>query len=263
MVRQNKLADRNEFSIVKNPGKPKPVVLSLMNKEFKTVLRTPSYAFNYYAIVLSLPLMVVVTTNLMLSMMKNLTVFNCDFEIVLCSVCMYSILLNSFCANNISREGRFYNSLKTYPISPKQIILSKILFCSITSVISILLTGAVILFNHQLTVLKTFAVIVISLTLNFGVICLATRKDLNTIKHFNGEENTSSTNFLIFWGLIFSVGLVILSLVMTIFLQTKFSLAISNFIICCVLFAISLIVCVLSVVYLFAKLDKRFKETTL
>lgn len=263
MVRHNKLAVRDGFSIVKQPSKPKPVILSLMNKEFKTVLRTPSYAFNYYAIVLSLPLMVVITTNLMLSMMKNLTVFNCDFEIVLCCVCVYSILLNSFCANNISREGRFYNSLKTYPVSPKQVVLSKILFCSITSVVSILLTGVVILINGQLSILKTLAVIVICLILNFGVICLATRKDLNTMKNFEGEENSASTNFLIFWGLIFSIGLVVLSLVMTIFLQTKYSLVQSNLIVCLLLFVISVIVCGLSIIYLFRKLEKKFKETTL
>jgi len=96
LVRQNKLADRNDFYLVRKPRKSRPVVLSMMEKEFKTVLRTPSYAFNYYAIVLSLPLMVVITTNLLFSMMKNLTVFSCDFEIVLCAMCMYSILLNSF-----------------------------------------------------------------------------------------------------------------------------------------------------------------------
>ena len=263
MVRHNKLAVRDGFYIVKNPSKPKSVVISLMNKEFKTVLRTPSYAFNYYAIVLSLPLMVVITTNLMLSMMKNLTVFNCDFEIILGVVCMYSILLNSFCANNISREGRFYNLLKTYPVSAKQVVWSKILFCSITSIISIILTGAVILFNGQLSILKTLAVVIISLTLNFGIICLATRKDLNTMKNFEGEENSSSTNFLIFWGLVFSVGLVVLSLVMTIFLQTRFSLRVSNLIVCSVLFAISVIVLLFAMIYLFRKLDRKFKETTL
>lgn len=263
LVRQNKLASRDEFSIVRAPRKPKPVVVSLMDKEFKTVLRTPAYAFNYYAIVLSLPLMVVITTNLMFSMMKNLTVFNCDFEIVLCTVCMYSILLNSFCANNMSRDGKFYNLLKTYPISPKQVVFSKILFCSITSFISIVITGLTILFNGQLSILKTLAVVLICLILNFGIICLATRKDLNTLKHSDATENSTSTNFLIFWGLVFSIGLVILSLVMTIFLQTKLTLGLANIITCLVLFAISAIVCGLSVIYLLRKLDKKFKETML
>lgn len=263
LVRQNKLADRNDFSLVRKPRKSRPVVLSLMSKEFTTVLRTPSYAFNYYAIVLSLPLMVVITTNLLFSMMSNLTIFNCDFEIVLCAMCMYSILLNSFCANNISRDGKFYNMMKTYPVTAKQVVLSKILFCSITSVISIVATGVVILINGQLSILKTLAVVAICLILNFGIICLATRKDLNTSKHSENAENSQSTNFLLFWGLLFSVGLSVLAFVMSIFLQFKYTIRLSNIITCSVLLFVSLLACLFSVTYLLRKLDKKFKETML
>ena len=263
LVRQNKLADRNDFSLVRKPRKSRPVVLSLMGKEFTTVLRTPSYAFNYYAIVLSLPLMVMITTNLLFSMMKNLTMFSCDFEIVLCAMCMYSILLNSFCATNISRDGKFYNLMKTYPVSAKQVVFSKILFCSITSVISIVATGAIILFNGQLSFLKTLAVVAICLILNFGIICLATRKDLNTSKHSENAENSQSTNFLLFWGLLFSVGLSVLAFVMSIFLQFKYTIRVSNIITCSVLLLISALACLLSVIYLLRKLDKKFKETML
>ena len=263
LVRQNKLAVREEFTRIRTPRKPKPIVVSLMSKEFTTVLRTPSYAFNYYAIVLSLPLMVVITTNLLLSMMKNLTIFNCSFEIVLSVVCMYSILLNSFCANNISRDGRFYNLMKTYPVTPKQVVLSKVLFCSITSFIAIVATGFVVMFTKQLSILKGLAVIIICLVLNFGIICLATRKDLNTMKNNLGEDNTSSSNFLIFWGLVFSIGVAVLAFVLSVFLQIKFNVRIAHIITCLVVFVISAVVCGISIIYLFNKLDKKFKETTL
>ena len=263
LVRQNKLAVRDEFTKIRAPRKQKPVIVSLMGKEFTMVLRTPSYAFNYYAIVLSLPLMVVITTNLLISMMKNLTIFKCNFEIVLSVVCMYSILLNSFCATNMSRDGKFYNSMKTYPILPKQIVWSKILFCSITSGIAILATGFVIAFISQLSVLKTLAVVLIAMILNFGVICMATRKDLNTMQNSGGGENSSSSNFLVFWGLLFSVGVVAISLVMSVALQIKYSVRFANIATCAVVFGIGIIVCVASILYLFRKLDKKFKETTL
>lgn len=263
LVRQNKLNEKNEFSIRKKPRKPRNVVCSLMGKEFINVLRTPRYAFNYYAILLSLPLMVVITTNILFSMMKNLTIFNCDFEIVLCVVCMYSILLNSFCSNNISRDGKFYNLMKTYPVSPKQVIFSKIWFCSITSGISILITGATILISGQLTLLKTLAVVVVALVLNFGVICIATRKDLNTVKYNSATENSQSTNFLIFWGLVFAVGLTVLSFVLSITLQIKFGVRTANYITCLILLCVSVIVAFISILYLLRKLDKKYKETTL
>lgn len=263
LVRQNKLSIRDEFRTVKSPRKPRSVVVTLMEKEFKTVLRTPSYAFGYYAIILSLPLMVIVTTNLLISMMKNLTIFKCDFEIVLSAVCMYSILLNTFCANNISRDGKFFNLMKTYPVSPKQLVLSKILFCSITSFIAILITGVALLVSSQLTVLKTIAVVAIAIILNLGVICIATRKDLNTIKLNNADENSTSVNFLMFWGLIFSVGVTGLSFIMSIFLQISVGIRLAHIITCLVVLVISVLVCFVSIIYLLRKLDKKYKETVL
>lgn len=263
LVRQNKLSLRDEFMIVKSPRKPRSIIGTLMAKEFRTVLRTPSYAFGYYAIVLSLPLMVVVTSNLLVSMMKNLTVFKCNFEIVLSAVCMYSILLNTFCANNISRDGKFFNLMKTYPVTPKQLVLSKIFFCSITSFIAIAITGIALIVANQLTILKTLAVVAIAIILNLGVICIATRKDLNTIKINNSDDNPSSVNFLMFWGLIFSVGIAGLSFIMSIFLQISIGIRLAHIITCLVVLAISALVCFVSVIYLLRKLDKKYKETML
>jgi len=260
LVRQNKIGFKNFYSKSKYSNKQKSVMGSLIGREMVNVLRTPSYAFNYYAIVISLPLMVVVTTNLLFSMMKNLIMFNCDFEIVLCVVCMYSILLNSFCANNISRDGKFFNMMKTYPVSPMKIVMSKIIFCSITSFVAIIFTAAVILINGQLSILKTLAVVVICITLNIGIICIATRKDLNTIKNIQGNENSSSTNFLVFWGLLFAIALTVLSFVLSIFLQFKYNLLISNIVTCSILLIISVTVLILSIWYLFRKLNKKFKE---
>ena len=137
LVRHNRIGKRDEVIIIKKPREKRTVLASLIRKEFLNVLRTPSYAFSYFAIVLSLPLMVFITSNILTAMMKELTMLNCDFEIVLCSVLMYSILLNSFCANNISRDGKFFNLQKTYPISEKKIVFSKVLFCSVSSIFSI------------------------------------------------------------------------------------------------------------------------------
>lgn len=263
LVRQNKLGKREDFYVKKSARKPRKVVSSLMAKEYLNVLRTPSYAFNYFAIVLSLPLMVVITSSLLCSMMQELTLLNCDFEIILCSVTMFSIILNSFCANNITRDGKFFNLLKTFPISPKKIVFSKILFCSITSFISILFTGIALLATNLLSPLKVLAVIIICSILNFGVICLATRKDLNTTKNKSGIENSSSLNFLIFWGLVFSAGLTVVSFVVSLYLQTRFNLLVSNLISSIVLLGLSILMFGFSLIYLLKNLDKKFKEIIL
>ena len=263
LVQHNKIGSKDDLIVKKSPREKRKVTTTLMAKEYLNVLRTPNYAFNYFAIVLSLPLMVVITSSLLCSMMQELTFLNCDYEIVLCSISMFSIMLNSFCANNISRDGKFFNLLKTYPISTKKIIFSKILFCSITSFVSILITGVVILVTGLLSPLKVLAVVIICSILNFGVICLVTRKDLNTTKNKSGNENASAVNFLIFWGLLFSAALTVVSFVVSLYLQTRFNLLVSNLITSAVLLGLSIFVFVCSILYLLKNLDKKFKEIIL
>lgn len=263
LVRQNKIGTRKELVLKRKERAPRNTTFSLITKEYLNVLRTPSYAFNYFAIVLSLPFMVVITSGIMSSMMRELTFLNCDFEIVFCSVCMYSILLNTFCANNISRDGKFFNLIKTYPLSPKKVVFSKIWFCAITSFISILFSGVAVLITGLISPLKTLAVVGICCILNFGIICIATRKDLNTTKHKLGDENPASVNFLIFFGLIISVAMTIVSFLFSLYLQTKYSLLVSSVFNCLVLLSGSLVVLVISLFYLLTKLDKKFKEIVL
>lgn len=260
LVRQNRIGVKESVKIETKARKPKNTILSLINREFINVLRTPSYTFSYFAIVLSLPLMIVVTSSLLISMIKNLTLLDFNFQVVLCTFCMYSILLNSFCSNNISRDGRFFYLMKTYPVSPKEVILSKILFCSISSFVSILISGIAIWATGQLPFTKVLAVMIISIVLNFSIICLATRKDLNTIKHARGSENPSSTNFVIFLGLVFAVGFTIVAFLLSIWLKTMLNVSHANFIIFTILFVASLIVLAFALLYLFRKLDNKYKE---
>ncbi len=263
LVRQNKINTKNDNFIKKTPREARGVVKSIISKEFLMVLRTPSLAFNYFAIILTLPLMVVVTAGLMISMMSELTLLNCNFEIVLCAISMYSILLNTFCANNISREGKFFNILKTFPVSAKKVVFSKILFCVLTSVVSVFISTIVVYSLGYISILKAIAVFFISIILNIGVVCLATRKDMNTTMHKKGEENNASVNFLIFWGLIFSICLTVVSLAISLYLQTRFNLLVSGVFSCLILLLLSVIICMFSIIYLLRNLKKKYKEIIL
>ncbi len=260
LVHQNKISKKDDFILRKKIKKQKTSLLALMHREFVNVLRTPKFAFGYFAIVASLPLMVLVTTGITISLMEELTMLNCNFEIVLCSICMFSVLLNSFCVNNISRDGKFFNLLKTFPISPKKVVFSKILFCFITSMASILLCGILVLAHGYISPLKTFVCVVICAGINFGVICIATRKDLNTTKEKQEDENHASGNFLTFWGLVLSAGLTIVSFVMSIYLQSRFDLYVSSVFTCIVLLAISAGAVGISLLYLLKNLNKKLEE---
>lgn len=263
LVRQNRIGRKSEYFVKKKPRKPRKVMSSLVYKEFINVLRTPSYAFNYFAILISLPIMVVITSSLMSSLMSRLTLFNCQFEIVLCSICMYSVLLNSFCANNISRDGKFFNLMKTFPVSPKKVVFSKVLFCLITSVFSIFATSVIVYLLKYVSLLKAIAIFVITSFLNIGIICLATRKDLNTAYSAKDNENKNSTNFIVFWALVLSAIVTVLSLTLSIYLQNSYTMEIANWAICLILLGFSVLVFLLSLVYLLRKLIKKYKELML
>ena len=263
LVRHNKLGINSAVKIVKRVRNPRKASTSLVYREFVNVLRTPSYAFSYFAIILALPLMIVVTSSILISMINNLTLLNFNFEVVLCTVCMYSILLNSFCANNISRDGKFFNLMKTYPVSSKSVMLSKILFCSFTTLASLVISSVTVVLTKQLSWINALEVLFVAVVLNFSVICLATRKDLNTAPKAEDNENPASANFIIFFGLIFSVAFTVVSFLLSILLKVKYNLASASVLSFVVLCVIAISVLVISLIYLLRNLDRKYKETML
>ena len=130
----------------------------------------------------------------------------------------------------------------------------------ITIVGSLLITSFAVLMAGYLNVVKILAIFGISLILNVGVICLATRKDLNTANNVEDQDNNTSTNFLIFWGIILSVIITVVSLVLSIYLQMNYTAKFARIVTCLSVLGVSLIIFGLSLVYLLKNLDKKFKE---
>ena len=74
----------------------KSKIVSLIQKEALIVLRTPSYAFQYFAISITLPLMVYICSNLLQSMLETLTIIDCSYAVAILVISMFSILSNTF-----------------------------------------------------------------------------------------------------------------------------------------------------------------------
>ncbi len=198
---------------------------SLMHKEFIVILRTPSYAFQYFATAVTLPMMVYVCVNLLRSMMQSLTVIQCDYEISIFAISMFSVLTNTFCTTNISRDGKMLGMLKTFPVEGKTIVWSKILFCLAVSEFSILVSCVALLGAEFLNLWQTLAVFVLASALSFSEIAFATRKDLEKpdlpeSDRDEVEEGNGTVSAIIFLGLLVSIvlgaGVVALSLVVSI-----------------------------------------------
>lgn len=198
---------------------------SLMYKEFIVILRTPSYAFQYFATTVTLPLMVYVCVNLMRSMMQSLTVVQCDYEISIFVISMFAVLTNTFCTTNISRDGKMFGMLKTLPVEGKTVVWSKILFCLAVSEFSILASSVTLLCVGFLNWWQTLVVFVLASALSFSEIAFATRKDLEKPNlpesdRDEVEDGNNTISAVIFLGLIISVilgaGAVALSLVLSV-----------------------------------------------
>ncbi len=186
------------------------VVTTLLHKEFVTVLRTPSYAFQYFATTFTLPFMVYVCANLIQSMMKSITVLDCNFAVAIFVISMFSILTNSFCTINISRDGRMFSMLKTMPITVKEIVGAKILFCMAVSAMSVLASAVVLCATGILNWWQGIFIFCIGIMLSFAEIAYSTKKDLKNPAFPSGEiqeitESNANTSAITLVGLLLSI----------------------------------------------------------
>lgn len=207
-VIQKKLEGAPKYFYKARRYKQKGVVKTLLYKELLTVLRTPTYAFQYFATTVTLPFMVYVCVNLLRSLMSTLTIFNCDFELAMFVISMFGILTNTFCMTNISRDGNMYNMLKTMPVSCKEYMTAKLLFCGIVSVASVLASCSILLAVGFLNVWQAIYAFVTGVVLSLAEVMFSTRKDMNAPtfpKRNETVELSGSTSTLILVGLVASI----------------------------------------------------------
>lgn len=197
-------------------------IISLLNKEFLTVLRTPGYAYMYFATAIIMPVMVYYSTKLSSSLLSGM-LGNIKFDFELCTfiVLLYSTLTNTFCSTNISRDGYMTMMQKTLPYTPSQILSAKMLFSGIVSELSIIVS-CIVLVASGLESVGMGAITFLSATmLASAQIAFATRLDLN-YPHFSrtddGEikEANSTVSVIILVGLAVCVVLGILLLYNTV-----------------------------------------------
>ena len=153
---------------------------ALLRKELIVVLRTPSYAFQYLATSLTVPLLVYQCVSLMRVMMSTITILDCDYELAVFAVALFSIVGNSFCTTNFSRDGKMAMMLKTLPVRIKDVIGAKLIFCGAVSAFSVFLISVILLSTGILSVVETIALFFIGLIVSSAEIAAATRKDLNS-----------------------------------------------------------------------------------
>jgi hypothetical protein len=151
---------------------------SLVKKEFLTVFREPKHTFAYLVIATAMPVLVYCLYTLFDSLIFNMIGINITFALALMVVLLLSVLTNTFCATNISREGLLMLKQKSLPIKPEKILLSKVIFCAIVSCSSVILSSIILMIFTKVNVWEGFLCMALGIAFSFAQIFLATKIDL-------------------------------------------------------------------------------------
>ena len=236
---------------------------TLLYKEYLIVLRTPTYAFQYFAMAITLPFMVYICASSLETTLQTLTVINCNYAIAIFSVFMLSILTNTFCTTNISRDGKMFSMMKTMPLTIKQIVNAKVVFCSLVSLVSVFASSLVLLVTGFINFLYFVIVFIVGFLFSLVQIAYATRKDMKKPCFPSNEqdeitEGNSNMSTIILSGLLAAViasgGAMVLSVILGIqYGELKASLISIGFV-----FVITIIALLISSRYLFNKIEDEY-----
>lgn len=160
-----------------------PVLLTLIKKEFLTIAREPKHIFSYLAIATIMPILVYCCFTLFESLILNMLGVNMSLPLALFIMLVFGVLTNTFCSTNISREGVFFQKIKTLPIKPANILFSKVIFCCMVSLLSVLLTAIVLIASTSLKFLDGMFCLLLSSIFAISQILLATKMDLKCAKY--------------------------------------------------------------------------------
>ena len=191
---------------------------ALIRKEFISVFREPRNLFSYFAIATAMPVMVYSCYTLFESLIKNAIGFNVSFALALTVILIFSILTNTFCATNVSRDGELALKVKMYPVRASKLLFAKVFFCSIVSTLSVigssaLLYFAKIYFNQGQILVDAndlWVIAAIGVVFSLSHIFVATRLDLNHAKVMASpqeieEESNKTIAKTVFVGIILAL----------------------------------------------------------
>ena len=251
--------------------KANSVMFGLIKKEIISVAREPKHIFSYLVIATIMPIMVFSCYALFESLIFNMLGMKLTFSLALLCVLVFSVLTNTFCSTNLTREGTSLLKQKTFPIKATQILTAKVIFCSVVSLLSVLISSVVLIAFTSLGVWEGLLCFIVGSLFTIAQILLATRIDLNNLKMsftFQQIEKRTSTTIskVVTIGLFVSLVAGILALVLSTLSQGSFILQISsivpNWLSYVVPVLIGLLYCGLSVWFYFAKLQKALDNIT-
>lgn len=243
---------------------------SLMKKEFITIFREPKNLFSYFAISLAMPIMVYCCYTLFVSLIYNTVGFKIEFSLALLIILIFSVLTNTFCSTNISREGVAFLNMKALPVSANEVLKAKVSFCNIVSSLAVVLSSALLVLLTNLTLVDGIICAVLGVVFSMAQVLIATRMDLNhanlTLSNIEIEKESSKTIAkVVFIGLIIALLSGVSSILITILsfgsnIDFIAKLNLSKSMIYLIPVAICLVYYLGGYIYYKVKMEKRYND---
>ncbi|MBQ2723728.1 MAG: hypothetical protein IJF72_03670 [Clostridia bacterium] len=239
-------------------------LISLIKKEFVTVFRNPNQLFSYFAIATAMPFMVYSCYTLFESLIENALGLSLTFPLALLILLVFSILTNTFCATNVSRDGLTALKSKVFPVKAKTLLLAKVLFCAIVSSLSVLASTILLGFATSLSWTDALIATFVGLVFSTAQIFVATKMDLKhcnvsaTPAEMEAVSNRTITK-VVFVGLILALLIGLSAVIINILSNSSFQLFILQPIFAYVIPLVgSVVYLTVAVVYYTFKIEKRF-----
>ena len=167
---------------------------SLIKKEFISIYRDPKSAFSYFAVAASMPFMVYCCYTLFDSLIRSAIGMSVKFPLAILTVLIFSILTNTFCATNVSRDGAAAIKVKTYPVKASTILFAKVVLCAAVSSLSVIVSIVTLVLTAGLFWADALVVAYVTVTFSLAQIFVATRMDLGGARLSSNLAEMRSTN---------------------------------------------------------------------
>lgn len=237
---------------------------ALMKKDFLLIFRTQSYTFSYFSVAIIMPLMVYFCMTIGSSIVTKLIGMNCNLEIAIFLTLMFGALTNVFCSTNISRDGEMFFSVKAYPLGYKKVFFSKVVLCMMVTSLSQLVSAVLLASFGYVVWWQALFILLGGLLCSFAQICFATRYDFNHAKFSTEEdgeikESGNTVSVIMVVGMLssFLIGGSVLLIRLLFALRLVSGLEFLTYLI---VGAVSLVIAVLSYLYLIRRLGVKYHE---
>ena len=162
--------------------KPLKPMHALIKKEWISIARQPNHLFSYLVIATAMPFVSYCCFSLFESLINNMIGLSLTFELAIFVTLIFSVLTNTFCSTNITRDGISFLKEKSLPIKADLILDAKVIFCSLVSVSSLVLSSIGLVIFTSLNIWGGLLCILVGVMFSISQILVATKLDLKKAK---------------------------------------------------------------------------------